>query len=91
MREPEAPFRQSRLLTAGRDIAGENHNRLGFPVKADVGLAGGYSEGRIATEIEFSLVPLTCSTKGLAESSYFMVFRMPSQSVAPLKPLGFRK
>jgi hypothetical protein len=37
-----------------------------------------------AIETAFSLMPLTCSTKGLADSSNFMVLRMPSQSVAPL-------
>src|SRR3981081_4103597 len=50
-----------------------------------------YSDGRTAIDPESSLVPLICSTNGLAESSYFMVLRMPSQSVAPLKPLGFTK
>jgi hypothetical protein len=50
-----------------------------------------YSDGKIAIDTEFSLVPLTCSTNGLAPISYFMVLRMPSQSVAPLKALGFRK
>src|SRR3981081_109378 len=50
-----------------------------------------YSDGRTAIDPESSLVPLICSTNGLAESSYFMVLRMPSQSVAPLNPLGFTK
>ena len=48
-----------------------------------------YSVGRIAIEIAFSLVPLIWSTNGLAERSNFTVFRMPSQSVAPLKALGY--
>ena len=38
-----------------------------------------------------SLVPLICSTNGLAEISYFMVLRMPSQSVAPLKAFRLQK
>src|ERR1700680_2627150 len=50
-----------------------------------------YSDGRIAIDTESSLVPLTCSTNGLAPISYFMVLRMPSQSVAPLKAFGLRK
>jgi hypothetical protein len=44
--------------------------------------------GKIAIEIEFSLAPLTCRTSGLAEISNFIVFRMPLQSVAPLKAEG---
>src|SRR3979409_1557891 len=50
-----------------------------------------YSDGRIAIDTESSLVPLTCSTNGLAPISYFMVLRMPPQSVAPLKAFGLRK
>jgi hypothetical protein len=91
-RQAEALFRQSRRLTVIRDIAGRKHNRLTGPVKVTVCLPdGGYSAGRIATEIASSLVPLICSTNGLAASSNFMVLRMPSQSVAPLKAFGFRK
>ena len=89
MRQAEAPFRPSRRLTVSRDIAGQNNNRLRALVKAFPFDA--YSDGRIAIETESSLVPLICSTNGLAENSYFMVLRMPSQSVAPLKALGFRK
>src|SRR6476620_6423770 len=48
----------------------------------------GYSDGRIAMEIASSFIPLTCITTGLADNSYFMVLRMPPQSVAPLKALG---
>ena len=87
MRQAEAPFHWSRPLTVDRDIAGGNNNRLNFRVKPSVS----YSDGRIAIEIEASLLPLTCSTNGLAEISYFMVLRMPSQSVAPLKAVGLRK
>jgi hypothetical protein len=50
-----------------------------------------YSAGKIAIETKLSLAPLTCTTNGCAESTYFMVLRMPTQSVAPLKALGFRK
>src|SRR5258707_3401643 len=92
MRQAEALFRQSRRLTVDRDIAAREHNRLTGRVKVTVCLPGcPYSVGRIAIEIELSLVPLTCSTNGLAESSYFMVLRMPSQSVAPLNAFGLRK
>ena len=87
MRQAEAPFRRSRRLTVGRDIAGNNNNRLRFRVKGSFV----YSRGRIAIDTESSLAPLICSTNGLAEISYFMVLRMPSQSVAPLKAFGFRK
>src|SRR5260221_9251478 len=65
----------------------KNNSRLRAWVKASLV----YSDGRIATDTESSLVPLTCSTNGLAEISYFMVLRMPSQSVAPLKAFGLRK
>src|SRR5487761_1967534 len=50
-----------------------------------------HSTGRIAIETEFCLIPLTCSTNGRAEISYFIVLRMPSQSVAPLNAFGFRE
>ena len=50
-----------------------------------------YSDGRIAIEIDTSLAPETWSRRGLAASSYFIVLRMPSQSVAPLKALGLSK
>src|SRR5262249_4029881 len=50
-----------------------------------------YSLGRIAIETELSFAPLIWSTKGSAESSYFIVFRMPSQSVAPLIGTGLVK
>src|SRR5665213_2032553 len=86
MRQAEAPFRWSRRLTADRDIASQNNNRLRGWVKCSLV----YSDGRIATEMASCLVPLISSTNGLAESSYFMVLRMPSQSVAPLKALGLR-
>ena len=49
-----------------------------------------YSDGKIATDKALSLAPLISSTNGPAGISYFMVLRMPSQSVAPLKPLGLR-
>jgi len=65
----------------------KNNSRLRVWVKASFV----YSDGRIATDTASSLVPLTCSTNGLAEISYFMVLRMPSQSVAPLKAFGLRK
>src|SRR5690242_15802111 len=61
------------------------HNRLRRRVKSP------HSEGRIATEICASFAPLTCKMNRLAASSYFMVLRMPSQSVAPLKAFGLRK
>ena len=65
-----------------------NNIRLVDQVKAAV--CPPQSAGRIAIETAFSLVPLTCSTNGPAESSYFMVLRIPSQSVAPLNAVGFR-
>ena len=70
---------------------GADNNRLAAPVKAACWSIFAYSEGRIAIEIELSLDPDTCRTNGLDESSYFMVLRMPSQSVAPLNAFGFRK
>src|SRR6185312_1894696 len=64
----------------------QNNNRLTGRVKGPLV----YCDGRIATDKALSLAPLISSTNGLAEISYFMVLRIPSQSVAPLKPLGFR-
>src|SRR6185437_1205889 len=64
----------------------QNNNRLTERVKGPLV----YCDGRIATDKALSLAPLISSTNGLAEISYFMVLRIPSQSVAPLKPLGFR-
>src|SRR5690349_23356513 len=73
----------------GRMVVGTAHARL-CPPYASASYGGRpHSVGRIATEMAFSLVPLICSTKGFAVSSYFMVLRMPSQSVAPLKAFGF--
>src|ERR1700733_13596438 len=59
----------------------KNNNRLGLRVKSSLV----YSDGRIATDTASSLMPLISSTNGSAEISYFMVLRMPSKSVAPLK------
>src|SRR6185369_14227341 len=70
-------------------ISHRKHNRLAGRVKVTVCLPEAYSAGRIAIEIESSLVPLTCTKNGAAESSNLTVLRMPSQSVAPLKALGF--
>lgn len=50
-----------------------------------------YWAGRIEIDSELFLAPLIWSTTGFSESSYFMVLRMPSQSVAPLKATGLRK
>src|SRR6185295_8735723 len=72
-------------------ISHRKHNRLAGGVKVTVCLPEAYSAGRTAIEIESSLVPLTCTKNGAAESSNLTVLRMPSQSVAPLKALGFRK
>src|SRR5215470_10665683 len=68
-----------------------DNNRLAGGVKAVLCLLFAHSEGRIAIEMELFFDPETCTTNGLAESSYFTVLRKPSQSVAPLKALGFRK
>lgn len=77
-------------LTVPRDIAGSDHNRLAEQVKGGFGPVRIYSLGRIEIDSELSLAPLIWSTKGLSESRYFMVLRMPSQSVAPLKATGLR-
>jgi hypothetical protein len=81
----EAPFRLSPSLTADQGYRRQNNNIPRSRVKAL------YSAGRIAIEIVFSLLPETWSTKGLSANSYFMVLRMPSQSVAPEKALGLMK
>src|ERR1700743_1640744 len=73
------------------DIAGRDHNRMILRFKGEELSTFAYSDGRIAIEIALSLVPETCSTKGCAASSYFMVLRIPSQSVAPLNAFGLRK
>ena len=86
VRQADAPFHRTRKAYGRPGHRGKTTSRLYRRVKASLV----YSAGRIATDIEFSLVPLIWSTKGLAEISYFMVLRMPSQSVAPLKPFGFR-
>src|SRR5262245_53113935 len=82
MRQAEALFRQSRQAYGRSGYRTANINRLAGRVKVTVCLPEAYSAGRIAIEIESSLVPLTCTTNGAAESSNLTVLRMPSQSVA---------
>ena len=61
----------SRTLSIFRRLGGARRNN--FSMRSTFEASSRYSVGRIAIEIELSLVPLTCSTNGLAESSYFMV------------------
>ncbi len=84
LRWAEAPFRHGPEGLRPAGMLPEYTSRLTVFVKP------GYSAGRIAIEIAFWAVPLTCSTNGAPDSWYFMVLRMPSQSVAPLKALGLR-
>ena len=68
MRQAEAPFRGSRRLTADRDIAEQNNNRLRsgkVPGANRLVALLLYSDGRIATDTASSLTPLIWSTNGL--------------------------
>src|SRR5579871_1296920 len=87
----EAPFRPSLKTYGHTGMSPAGPYQAGRTGKGGGSSNFAYSDGKIAIEIDSSLAPEICSTKGVAPSSYFMVLRMPSQSVAPLKPLGLSR